>query len=231
MIEAVDYVKRYLIAFLVAILLHAAVVAGLQVTLIVTEQTESKFTFEPKPLRAQLIRLKTQRPVEAAPTVPTNFPSDERDANSVDDQEVEVRETEEEMLERLKREREKRLEEIRKQAFRDSVGEELTAEMADAIQDLSQVYITGIYLSVVENWSRPPSARNDMITVILVELFPTGDLNSVGVIESSGNQAFDRSALNAVRRAAPFNVPDDLDLFESSFRSFRLIFNPEDLLR
>ena len=229
MIDLLEHARGYLLAFAAAVALHVAVVAGLQVTLIVTEQQESRFTFEPKPLRAQLVRLNIQRPATPEPT-PTVLPN-EKDASSGESELVEAIETEEELIERLKREREKRFEEIRKQAFENAVGEELTAEMADAIQDLSQVYITGIYLAVVESWSRPPSARNDMSAVIQVELFPSGDLNSVGVIESSGNLAFDRSALNAVRRASPFNVPTDLDMFESSFRTFRLNFSPKDLLR
>ena len=231
MTEAFDYVKRYLVAFIAAVALHATIVSGLQFTLMVTEQARDKFVIEPKPLRAQLVRLKTQRPVAPEQPSPANLPSDESNKDANKDLEVEARETEEEQLERLREEREKRLEELRDRAFRDSLGEELTAEMADAVQDLSQVYVTRIYLAIVESWSRPPSARNDMSCVILVELFPTGDLNSVGVLESSGNAAFDRSALNAVRRAAPFEVPTDLDLFESSFRSFRLNFSPEDLLR
>ena len=46
---------------------------------------------------------------------------------------------------------------------------------------------------------------------------------------SSGNAAFDRSALLAVRDAAPFEVPDDPALFERSFRRLRILFRPEDL--
>jgi len=51
------------------------------------------------------------------------------------------------------------------------------------------------------------------------------------LIESSGYEVFDRSALAAVRKARKFKVPSDTSLFEKQFRSFTLLFKPEDLLR
>ena len=230
MIGLVPYLKRYSIAFPAAIALHFAVLAGLHATLLSLDESSSKFSVEPKPLKARLIRVKpvlVASPTKAAVPIastPSSAPKESSERN-------EDSEGERDQLARLKREREARLEELRNRAFRDALGEEMTAEMIEAMQDLSQVYVTGIYLAVVENWSRPPNARNDMSAVVLVELFPSGDLNSVGVTESSGYLAFDRSTLNAVRRAAPFVVPDDAALFEANFRSFRLNFRPEDLLR
>ena len=231
MIDAIAYVKRYAIAFAVAIALHLLLFGSLQVALDTFASDTSKSLLEPKPLKARLIRFKPQSVAPtiapATPEVSNIAPAEPKDATEPE----ESFESEKEQLERLKVQREERLAELRDRAFRTEIGEELTAEMTDAIQDVSQVYITGIYLAVVENWSRPPSARNNMSAIVLVELFPSGDLNSVGIIESSGNAAFDRSAELAVRRAAPFVVPEDLALFESQFRSFRLNFRPSDLLR
>ena len=64
-----------------------------------------------------------------------------------------------------------------------------------------------------------------------VDLVPTGDLVNVTVVESSGNPAFDRSAEQAVRKAGKFEVPKESALFESKFRRFNLLFQPEDLFR
>ena len=64
---------------------------------------------------------------------------------------------------------------------------------------------------------------------LLIELVPTGELVSVEVLRGSANAAFDRSALAAVRAAAPFQVPDDPTLFEREFRRLRILFRPEDL--
>ena len=224
------YIQRYAIAFAVALTLHITLFVSLQAAIETLIPEVDKSIFEPRPLKARLIRMRPQVAVPATSSSPISPDT----PNADDDKKPEnlsSLEDEQKQLERLRKEREARLAELRDRAFRDAIGEELTAETLEAIEDVSQVYITEIYLAVVQNWSRPPSARNDMSTIVLVELFPSGDLNTVGVVESSGNDAFDRSALNAVRRAAPFAVPDDLALFESSFRSFTLNFRPEDLLR
>jgi len=51
------------------------------------------------------------------------------------------------------------------------------------------------------------------------------------VLQSSGNSAFDRSAMNAVERAGRFPEVAKLEdrIFEANFRRFQLIFKPEDL--
>ena len=230
MTKTIVYVRRYAIAFLVALLFHAGLFVSLQAAVETLAPEADRTVLEPRPLKARLIRMRPQVAVPdassnvIAPEIPE--PDDEKKAADAINLEDELTQ-----LERLKKEREARFAELRNRAFRDAVGEELTAETLEAIEDVSQVYITEIYFAIVQNWSRPPSARNDMSAIVLVELFPSGDLNSVGVIESSGDAAFDRSALNAVNRAAPFTVPDDLALFEARFRSFTLNFKPQDLLR
>jgi colicin import membrane protein len=90
-------------------------------------------------------------------------------------------------------------------------------------------YVGAIVRRIEQNWSRPPSARNGMRAELLLGLVPTGEVVSVEVAASSGNSAFDRSALLAVRDAAPFEVPADPVLFEREFRNLRILFRPEDL--
>jgi colicin import membrane protein len=70
-----------------------------------------------------------------------------------------------------------------------------------------------------------------MVAVLEIALVPTGDVVGVSVIESSGNVAFDRSAINAVEKAARFPEVKELEraTFERDFRRFQLIFRPEDL--
>ena len=91
-------------------------------------------------------------------------------------------------------------------------------------------YIGQIQREIVSRWSRPPSARNGMQVVLRVRLVPTGEVVDVGVEQSSGNDAFDRSALLAVERSERFQVPSASRLFEKNFRSFTVLFRPEDLL-
>ena len=144
-------------------------------------------------------------------------------------------ETDEQRADRERRERmearRKRLEEMRQRDFERSLVQD-TSDVSDlAAQEVTQSYVDGIYASIVAHWSRPPSARNEMAASILVELFPTGELNTVSLVDSSGSTSFDRSALAAVRKARRFEVPHDSEVFEARFRSFRLLFKPEDLLR
>ena len=88
-----------------------------------------------------------------------------------------------------------------------------------------------IQAAVINRWTRPPSARNGMVSVLSIQLVPTGEVVGVSVLQSSGNSAFDRSAMNAVERAGRFPEVAKLEdrIFEANFRRFQLIFKPEDL--
>ena len=127
--------------------------------------------------------------------------------------------------------RRKRLDALADSAFEEALERELTDLAQDAGETAALTYIEGIYSAIVANWSRPPSARNDMEAQLQVELIPTGEVVSVTVISSSGNSAFDRSAEAAVHKARRFEVPSETRLFEQHFRSFVLLFKPQDLLR
>lgn len=81
---------------------------------------------------------------------------------------------------------------------------------------------------VSRQWKTPPGARKDMQVKLKIRLLPTGELRSAAIIESSGNGAFDRSALQAVERVRRFPVPENNRLFEQYFRSFSMVFEPQD---
>ncbi len=127
--------------------------------------------------------------------------------------------------------RQKRLDALADRSFDDLLEREMTDLGQDAADTASLTYFQGIYSAIVANWSRPPSARNDMEARLRVELIPTGEVVSVTVISSSGNGAFDRSAEAAVRKARRFEVPSETRSFERHYRSFVLLFKPQDLLR
>ena len=88
-----------------------------------------------------------------------------------------------------------------------------------------------IRASVINRWTRPPSARNGMVSILSIQLVPTGEVVGVSVLQSSGSTAFDRSAMTAVERTGRFPEVAKLDnrTFEANFRRFQLIFKPEDL--
>ncbi len=96
---------------------------------------------------------------------------------------------------------------------------------------LRDVVAATIRASVINRWTRPPSARNGMVSILSIQLVPTGEVVGVSVLQSSGNTAFDRSAMTAVERTGRFPEVAKLDnrTFEANFRRFQLIFKPEDL--
>ena len=103
------------------------------------------------------------------------------------------------------------------------------ARIAVKDSEKTQVYISQIQRDIVQNWSRPPSARNGMQAQLRVFLVPTGEVVEVILEKKSGNDAFDRSAVLAVTKAERFLVPSDSRQFEKNFREFTILFRPEDL--
>jgi len=83
-------------------------------------------------------------------------------------------------------------------------------------------YIEQMMTAVQKSWKVP---RNSKFTdpLVSLELVPNGDVKSVKIIESSGNEEVDRSLIRAIRVTAPFEVPRRYFEF---FRVNRLLFHP-----
>jgi len=138
--------------------------------------------------------------------------------------------------EQLAKEREEqRQEELRRESEMDLadaiVAMEDAEQQAESDDELAMSYTALISTRITANWSRPPSARNNMEAELVLNLVPTGEVVSVSVVKSSGNSAFDRSAEQAVKKTAQFPELQDVParVFEKYFRQFRLKFRPEDL--
>ena len=88
-------------------------------------------------------------------------------------------------------------------------------------------YVAAIRAKIQRNWQRPPGMSAGLSCELRVKLFPGGSVASVSVVRGSGNEAFDRSAENAVLRADPLPVPrgSEFDLV----RDLRLIFTPDEI--
>jgi colicin import membrane protein len=110
-----------------------------------------------------------------------------------------------------------------------SIREEQDFRRAVTDDEKALAYVSQIQREIVENWSRPPSARNGMEVLLRVFLVPTGEVIDVVLEVSSGNDSFDRSAVLAVRKAERFQVPGQSRQFERNFREFTVLFRPEDL--
>ena len=214
---------------LVTLLLHLLVIAILVV------RWESPTTIEarvakPVAIKAQLVSADTLKPKPKPKPTPKPKPKQEpkpqpkpqpKPAEPVPEKPAEVQKptpsTEDMAAQNLKE-------------IESAMASEQTAQ-AGVSGSISDTLAAIIRQAVVGRWARPPSARNGMVAVLEIALVPTGDVVGVSVLTSSGDNAFDRSALNAVERVGRFPEVKQLDraLFERDFRRFQLIFRPDDL--
>ena len=227
-----QWIRTYGIAFVLALLLHTAALL-FQFALVDGLKFNPKETiFQPRVVRATLIVLDVQEsssemtaPPTLSPMIPlpetTSSPTPEEERNILDDLDLD-----EESRKRLQT-----LEELRDSTLEDDILDTIQSIEDLAVDEESASYLNAINTAISDKWDRPPSARRGMEVVLQVELFPNGELNTVNVVESSGNDAFDRSAEKAVKDVKRFTVPENTDLFEKNFRIFKLRFKPEDLLR
>ena len=106
------------------------------------------------------------------------------------------------------------------QALADEVGDQVAGNLDDLIISL-----------VSQQWRRPPSARNGMSVEVLIQMLPDGTISNASVSRSSGDPAFDNSAVAAVRNVGRIPEMQQLDraTFDRMYRQRRVIFKPEDL--
>jgi len=132
---------------------------------------------------------------------------------------------------RHEREKQKKAEALKKQALANELAKEKERLQAEEDTVAAQSYSALIAARVERNWRRPPSARNGMEVLLAIQLVPTGQVISVTVIKSSGSNAFDRSAVRAIKKVDRFTEVKGMPsrLFENKFRNFKFSFNPQDL--
>ena len=99
-------------------------------------------------------------------------------------------------------------------------------EASQALQEEIGRHSALIRSRVRRVWSIPPGSPSNRMCILKIELLPSGEVQDVRVTQSSGDTAFDRSALAAVKKAAPFPMPEDPDV-ATRFRSFNFKFRPE----
>lgn len=122
------------------------------------------------------------------------------------------------LAEEQKQEEERRAQE---QAQRQQEQQQRMAKLSAEYQDI-------IRAKVASAWTYPPSVTPDMEVTVQLSMVPTGEVISVKVTQSSGNDALDRSVEQAIIKASPLPVPDDIRTFESNFRNLTMKFRPEN---
>lgn len=157
----------------------------------------------------------------------------EKDKAKAEKERLAKQTAEKERLAKQEQERQRQEEDQKKreQAFSDQLEEERALMQAQENAVTAQSYSALIHDRVRQNWSPPPSARNGMLCVLSIQLIPNGQVVNVTIAKSSGNDAFDRSAQQAVRKAEQFPELRDVSsvVFEQNFRKFTLNFRPEGL--
>jgi len=74
---------------------------------------------------------------------------------------------------------------------------------ATGTTDEAEVYLNRVEQKIMAVWKRPPKTDGLKVT-LRYNLARNGFVSAVRVEKSSGNQSFDDSAVQAVRRASPF---------------------------
>ena len=118
-----------------------------------------------------------------------------------------------------KRQAELRAEKKRKEKRDKAVWEQKSKEIIKR-------HVALISNKIEQSWRQPLNVPAYLTCRVNIKLHSTGKVISVKVIESSGNQSFDRSVEIAVRRASPLPVPTDVRLAKE-FKEMNLVFEPK----
>lgn len=103
-------------------------------------------------------------------------------------------------------------------------------QQAQAAQEATETetYVAAIRAVLSQRWIIPATAREktSLSADIRIRLLPGGEVLDVNLIRSSGDRAFDDSAITAVRSAGRLPVPSG-ELFNKNFRDITINFNPQ----
>ena len=82
---------------------------------------------------------------------------------------------------------------------------------------------------ITDAWKRPISYQGGLEVYLRMSLLPDGSVNDVEIVRPSGNKQFDRSAIDAVKNASPFNEIQQFDasVFEAKFKTLTVKFRPD----
>ena len=142
-------------------------------------------------------------------------------------------------LEADRQQKEKALEEAFKQAeaearaleeLKKKEEAELAVLNALASEKAAANVLDAMTTRITRAWRRPVAFKGGLEVYLRMSLASNGELVDVRIVKTSGDVLFDRSALTAVQRAAPFNEVKQFDAatFEEKFRSLTVKFRPED---
>lgn len=108
------------------------------------------------------------------------------------------------------------------QAILDSLQGDIDSR---AKEDAISRYAAAIEAKVQDRWTLPPNLPTGLKTKLTITSNSNGLVKDVRISQSSGNSAFDNSALEAVKRASPLPLPDKVE-WAKEFAVFDFWFEP-----
>lgn len=113
--------------------------------------------------------------------------------------------------------------------IKEDVREPLHSEILASERAAASV-LDAMTTRITRAWRRPVAFKGGLEVYLRLSLNPDGDLVDVRVVRISGDKLFDRSAVTAVKRAAPFREIQQFDkvTFDEKFKSLTVKFRPED---
>ncbi|MEZ7860695.1 MAG: TonB family protein [Porticoccaceae bacterium] len=231
----------YFSGVLISIAVHVLVVGAL---LINWQPSSEKVMIQPQYIEAKLVELSPKiKPAVKTPSA--KLPIKPRVDPKKKKREADKRRAAEKIKAaalRKKQEQALRAKELEEQRLAELERKRIESEFADtlnqaeaqinALEDdrVANSYRQLIQQRLSENWSRPPSARREMETMIRISLGFSFRVTGVTLLESSGDAAFDRSVEQAAWKAEQFIELEGMEdrLFQSRFREVDVAFSPQD---
>lgn len=116
--------------------------------------------------------------------------------------------------------------ELQRQLAEDERQRKLQAQRAAQQKEVDR-YQALIKQAISNKWRIPVSARQGQECVLKLRLIPSGEVVSVQVIKSSGDNVFDRSVESAVYKASPLPLPPAESGLFNEFREINVPFRLE----
>ena len=143
-------------------------------------------------------------------------------------------ETEKKQLEEEKKKKtaelKKQEEEKKRQEAEKALQEQMEAEERQAQEAADSVLVAELGNEIHDKIARYfnlAGLPENLSCKLRVNMLPSGEVVGVSLLESSGNEIFDRRALTAVQKASPLPVPQDIETFERlNLRENTFIFKP-----
>lgn len=136
-----------------------------------------------------------------------------------------------ERLEKEKKAAEKREAEKQKQAELEAAAKLAAEKRRDQAIKNGDIYLEYIQTEIENNWRLPSTARNGMSALVEIRLFPNGQVDQANIKIGSGDEAYDRSVLQAIERVRTFQRVAEADpiIFERKLKRVLIQFRPEGI--